>query len=100
MDNKDKEIIDIVNTAILLRKFRIVKRSIRINSECHYTVKKQYTVQIGHKFIFWYWWKYVLKNRFGMVEWVSDIDTCKNWIYNKCLQNNRKIEVVGLLPYE
>lgn len=55
MDNKDKEIIDIVNTAILLRKFRIVKRSIRINSECHYTVKKQYTVQIGHKFIFWYW---------------------------------------------
>jgi len=98
----DKEYLSIVNDALLKQKFRIVKRTVIDNVDT-YTgpqYKVEYAVQIGHKFLFWHWWEYAEKDNFHLAKWVSNIEYCKKWIYNKCVYWDNKIEVVGLLPSE
>lgn len=98
----DKEFLSTINDAILKQKFRIVKRTIvdNVDSFSSPLYKKEYAVQIGHKFLFWHWWEYAEKDNHGFVVWRSNLEYCKKWIYNKCVYWDNKIKIVGLLPSE
>lgn len=101
-DKFDKELLSTINDAILKQKYRIVKRTIvdNVDSFSDPTYKVQYAIQIGHKFLFWYWWEYAEKDSDGFAIWRSSLNYCKKWIYNKCICCDDKIKIVGLLPSE